>query len=473
MLMTRPHGLPISWDMASIPFSRLASAPILLGIAFVATLFLVAESGYKRIQEAGIVISAAEDRQGLLARYLRLVLDAESAQRAFLLTEDPRYLRNFDPAVRGLEPLLNRIVAGLNESRLTEDAANAQALRTTTGRKVGEMQASLRLYGEAGRDTALTLVDTDLGQKAMTDLRHQLQDLYDHEAERLIAAREASEKDLRTSRFLLGAAAALSLILVIMLGALLARDARRRELETLELTSRNRELDRTVQQRTAMLFHLSSSLQKVAEREKAALARELHDELGGLLVATKIDVSWLRRRIDDGSEASKLRWERVLRCMDEGLTLKRRIIESLRPTLLDNVGLIAALRWLVDESLRRSGLTCEEQYPDTLPELSADARIAVFRVVQECLMNIMKHAKAKSVLLVVTANDKELSVTVRDDGIGIDEKRIETPQSHGLLGMRHRIDSLGGQISVRSLGSGVGTECSFTLPLERIQNTGT
>ena len=68
-----------------------------------------------------------------------------------------------------------------------------------------------------------------------------------------------------------------------------------------------------------MLFHLSSSLQKVAEREKAALARELHDELGGLLVATKIDVSWLRKRVDDGSDASKLRWERVLRCMDEGL----------------------------------------------------------------------------------------------------------------------------------------------------------
>ena len=130
---------------------------------------------------------------------------------------------------------------------------------------------------------------------------------------------------------------------------------RRREKATEVLDARNRELDRTVQQRTAMLFHLSSSLQKVAEREKAALARELHDELGGLLVATKIDISWLRKRVDDGSEATKLRWERVLRCMDEGLALKRRIIESLRPTLLDNVGLVAALRWLVDESLRRQG----------------------------------------------------------------------------------------------------------------------
>ncbi len=335
------------------------------------------------------------------------------------------------------------------------------------------MQTSLRLYGEVDRASALQLVNTDIGQRAMKDLRHELRELYDHESERLAAARASSERDLQTARVLLGAASFLSLVLVILIGALLGRDIRRRADEAVQLAERNRELDRIVQQRTSMLFHLSSSLQKVAEREKAALARELHDELGGLLVATKIDVSWLRKRIDDGSEANKLRWERVLRCMDEGLTLKRRIIESLRPTLLDNVGLVAALRWLVDESLRRAGIACEEQYPEPMPELSPDARIAVYRVVQECLMNIIKHAKAKSVLLRITANERELSIVIRDDGVGIDESRIETPQSHGLLGMRHRIESLDGQLDVRSLGPGVGTECRFTIPLERIRDTGT
>ena len=425
------------------------------------------------MHDAGLAISAAEERQALLSRYLRLVLDAENAQRGFLLTEDKRYLRTFDPAVRALDPMLNRIVEGLRESGFEADAVKAEQLRTITGKKLGEMQTSLRLYGEVDRASALQLVDTDIGQRAMNDLRHQLRELYDHESERLAAARTSSERDLQTARVLLGAASFLSLVLVVLIGALLGRDIRRRADEAVQLAERNRELDRIVQQRTSMLFHLSSSLQKVAEREKAALARELHDELGGLLVATKIDVSWLRKRIDDGSEANKLRWERVLRCMDEGLTLKRRIIESLRPTLLDNVGLVAALRWLVDESLRRAGIACEEQYPEPMPELSADARIAVYRVVQECLMNITKHAKAKSVLLRITANERELSIVIRDDGVGIDESRIETPQSHGLLGMRHRIESLDGQLEVRSLGPGVGTECRFTIPLERIRDTGT
>jgi signal transduction histidine kinase len=459
--------------MAKPDNSPLPFAPILLGAAFIATLFIVAESGYKRIHETGQIISAAEERQELLTRYLRLVLDAESAQRGFLLTEDPRYLRGFDPAVRALDPLLNRIVAELDSSGYSEDARKAQNLRTLAGKKVGEMQTALRLYGEVSREAALQLVGTDIGKRSMSELRIELRALYEAEATRLAAARASSERDLQTSRVLLGAASFLSLLLVVLVGALLARDIRRRDLEAERLDARNRELDRTVQQRTAMLFHLSSSLQKVAEREKAALARELHDELGGLLVATKIDVSWLRKRVDDGSEDGKLRWERVLRSMDEGLTLKRRVIESLRPTLLDNVGLTAALRWLVDETLRRQGVACEEQYPESMPELSADARIAVFRAIQECLMNIVKHAHAKSVLLRVTASDDEMSVIVRDDGVGIDEGRIETPQSHGLLGMRHRIESLGGTLSIKSLGRGVGTECVFTLQLERIRATGT
>ncbi|HKX58070.1 MAG TPA: CHASE3 domain-containing protein [Steroidobacteraceae bacterium] len=459
--------------MTPQPASRLSYAPILLGIAFIATLFMVAESGYKRIHEAGLMISAAEERQALVSRYLRLVLDAETSQRGFLLTEDPRYLRGFDPAIRALDPMLDRLVAELRESGFEEDANRAQNLRSITGQKINEMQSSLRLYGEVSHAAALQLLDTDIGQRAMTKLRHELRELWNLETQRLEEARASSEKDLQTSRVLLGAASFLSLILVVLVGALLGRDLRQREAVAENLGARNRELDRTVQQRTAMLFHLSSSLQKVAEREKAGLARELHDELGGLLVATKIDVSWLRKHIDDGSETAKLRWERVLKSLDEGLSLKRRVIESLRPTLLDNVGLVAALRWLTDETLRRQGITCEEQYPESMPELSPDARIAVFRVIQECLMNIVKHAKAKSVLIRLTLEGDLLSVVVRDDGVGIDESRIETPQSHGLLGMRHRVESLDGSMTVKSLGTNVGTECRFSLRLERIRNTGT
>src|SRR4029453_15676572 len=144
--------------MPNVPLSRISYAPILLGVAFIATLFVVAESGYKRLHEAGQVISAAEQRQELLTRYLRLMLDAESAQRGFLLTENTRYLRGFDPAVRGLDRLLGRLATALRETGHQDDARKAEAIRTVAGKKIGEMQTSLRLYGEIGHDAALQLL---------------------------------------------------------------------------------------------------------------------------------------------------------------------------------------------------------------------------------------------------------------------------------------------------------------------------
>ncbi len=455
--------------MRTVAAARLVYAPLLLGIALIGAMFLVAESGHSRLRNATAVIAASQQRQAQLSRYLQLLLDGESAQRGFLLTEDTRYLSEFDPAIRRLDPLLDEIVGDYRDAGLEPEAVRIDRLRKLTGIKVGDMLGSLRLYGERDRNAALALVNTDIGQKTMAELRELLQRQYDHEGARLRTAAEAWRTDLRNSRLLLIAATALSLVLVVLAGMQFARDMRRREHQHLELDERNRELDRLVRQRTQMLFNLSSRLQEVAEREKAALARELHDELGGLLVATKIDVSWLRRRCDDASEDAALRWDRVLRCMDEGLDLKRRVIENLRPTLLDNVGLVAALRWLVDESVRRAGLECRETYDEPLPELTPDARIAVFRVVQECLMNVIKHADARSIDVVVRSDDESLTVTIRDDGVGIDEERAAASQSHGLLGMRHRIEALGGQLLVRSLGAGLGTEFEFTLPWERIR----
>jgi signal transduction histidine kinase len=459
--------------MRSIIGTRLVYAPLLLGVVLIVATFLVAESGNFRMRNATSVVVESQLRQLNLSRYRRALVQAESSQRGFLLTEDTRYLRNFDPSVSRLGPLLDEITASFARSKLDGELANLQELRSLTGVKVGEMRGSLRLYGERDRAAALALIETDIGQKAMNDLNALVEAMQSAETSRRNEAIESWNNDLMISRVLLAITCLLSAGLIVAVGLLLAREIQRREDRSRALREQNQELDRLVQQRTAMLFDLSSNLQRVSEREKAALARELHDELGSLLVATKIDVSWLRRTLDDGSEGSKLRWDRVLRCLDDGLSLKRRVIESLRPTLLDNVGLVAALRWLVDESLRRVGVTCVEDYPDTLPEMSPDARIAVFRVVQESLVNVVKHANARTVHLTVQADERDFSVTIVDDGLGIEGDRLEVAQSHGLRGMRHRIEALGGVLRVRSLGAGVGTEVDFTLPIERVQQTGT
>lgn len=459
--------------MRSFISSRLVYAPLLLGVVLIVATFLVAESGNVRLRDATSVIVESQDRELNLSRYRRSLVQAESSQRGFLLTEDPRYLRDFDPAISRLEPLLGSITASYERSDRTDELKQLEQLRGLAGVKIGEMLGSLRLYGERDRNAALALIDTDIGQKAMVELNGLVDSMQSTESARRAEAIAQWRRDLTTSRVLLAITCLLSAGLIVAVGMLLAREMERRDARAEALGEQNVELDRIVQQRTAMLFDLSSNLQRVTEREKAALARELHDELGGLLVAAKIDVSWLRRTLDDGTENSKLRWDRVLRCLDDGLSLKRRVIESLRPTLLDNVGLVAALRWLVDETLRRANIACVEDYPEDVPEMSSDARIAIFRIVQEGLVNVVKHANARTVNVTVWATDKDFSVRIRDDGLGIDQERINVPQSHGLRGMRHRIESLGGMLNVHSPGAGAGTEIEFSLPLERVRQTGT
>ena len=148
----------------------------------------------------------------------------------------------------------------------------------------------------------------------------------------------------------------LNVVLLTAAAGLIYRHLHRRAQQTAELRSQKQRLEREVTERTRELAELSTHLQSVSEREKAGLARELHDELGGLLVGARMDISWAEQHLQPGDVDLKHRLNRVQQNLSAGIDLKRRIIEELRPTLLDNVGFIAALRWQMKESCVRAGL---------------------------------------------------------------------------------------------------------------------
>ena len=152
--------------------------------------------------------------------------------------------------------------------------------------------------------------------------------------------------------------------------------------------------------------------------------------------------------------------------------MKRRVVEELRPTLLDNMGLFTALRWQFKETCRRAGLKCSERIPDSEPKFNPDAAIGVFRIAQEALTNILKHAEAKSADLVIDINRENFVLRVSDDGKGIPPNRLQTITSHGLASMRHRIMALGGSWEVRSPAAG-GTILTAIIPLSRMLVTET
>jgi signal transduction histidine kinase len=217
--------------------------------------------------------------------------------------------------------------------------------------------------------------------------------------------------------------------------------------------------------RETELSELAANLQTMAESEKILLARQLHDELGGALVGAKMDLAWLRRRIGSTDPEVVGRWERLERALETGIAFKRRVVEQLRPTLLDNLGFYAAARWLVDETCGAAGLKAELDLPAPEPLLSKDVGIALFRVLQESLHNVTRHAHASLVTISMRMERPEnvVQLSVKDNGVGLSADRLRALGSHGLGSMRHRMRAVGGQFCVHSV-SGQGTEIAVMAP---------
>jgi len=184
-------------------------------------------------------------------------------------------------------------------------------------------------------------------------------------------------------------------------------------------------------------------------------------------VAARMDLSWLQQRLPTSDPGIEQRFKRIHESLSAGVDLKRRVVEELRPTLLDNMGLFAALRWQFKETCRRKGLQCTESIPESEPKFSPDAAIGVFRIAQEAMTNILKHAEAKSADLAIGIDGSALFLRVSDDGKGISTSRLPTDTSHGLASMRHRIAALGGTWDVRSPKTG-GTVVTASIPLVRM-----
>ncbi len=222
----------------------------------------------------------------------------------------------------------------------------------------------------------------------------------------------------------------------------------------------------SLDERAAELSELAANLQTMAESEKVLLARLLHDELGGALVGAKMDLSWLRRRIGSTDPDIVARWDRLERALETGIAFKRRIVEQLRPTLLDNLGFYAAARWLIEETCAEAGLESDLHLPLPEPLLTKDVGIALFRILQESLQNVARHARATGVTIKVRIDRAKhvLSLTVADDGVGISPERLRALGSRGLGSMQHRMMAVGGQFRVQSV-PGQGTEIEVAVPI--------
>jgi len=214
------------------------------------------------------------------------------------------------------------------------------------------------------------------------------------------------------------------------------------------------------------LRELSAHLQNVREEEKAAIAREIHDDLGGTLTALKMELYWLGRGLPADRDPVPFsgRIESMSQLLDNAVGVTRRIITELRPTILDDLGLLAAIEWQAAQFQKRTGIECRVNCLGDKGGLDKRRATALFRIFQEALTNVARHSGATRVEVVFYHDDAEVMLKIRDNGCGISEKRTDASIPYGILGMCERTDQLGGMIGFDNSPEG-GLEVTVILPL--------
>ena len=238
--------------------------------------------------------------------------------------------------------------------------------------------------------------------------------------------------------------------------------------KTIELENTNDQLEKEIiehKQIEQQLRHLSARLQSVREEERKNIAREIHDELGQQLTGIKMDLSWLHKKIDyEAPIELQDKVKALIALIDTTIKTVRKISTELRPGLLDDLGLIAAIEWQCSEFEKRNGIKCIFNTCLDDADFGTTISTEVFRIVQETLTNVLRHAQATVVEIQLALDERNLNVEITDNGRGITEAEIQNTTSLGLLGMGERAKILNGTFSINGQ-PGTGTTVSLQIPL--------
>jgi PAS domain S-box-containing protein len=236
-----------------------------------------------------------------------------------------------------------------------------------------------------------------------------------------------------------------------------------------DITDRKRavqELELSRQQ----LRKLSAHLQSIREKERTRIARELHDELGQLLTAMNTDIILLKNKIPAGQTVLSDRVHNLSSLVDLTMKTVKQIYMGLRPGMLDHLGLTAAIGWQAEEFSRRTGIACKVSFSPEDMVIDPDLATTVFRIFQETLTNVQRHAEATRVTVRLKATNDRLEFVVKDNGKGITHRQMEKPDSFGLLGIKERVYHWGGKESIVGK-SGLGTTITISIPLPKAGET--
>jgi signal transduction histidine kinase len=428
------------------------------GAALVVSLMVSSHWQFSLSMNALAALQSHRDRIDRIDALLIDLLDAETGVRGYIVTGNESYLEPYRKAL----PDIGRLMPDLRQDARgdADETAVVEALAAHVERKLAVLAEAVA----SRKAVAVSEEKVGPGKAAMDDIRHLLGRLKQGAEVDAISLITESSKAIGITRWVNLVLGMGAMLLLIALFALILRQFRLRTQIAQLLQGENQRLEAEVSSRTLELSTMAWYLANVSEVEKGRLARELHDEMGAILTSAKMDTSWIARKLDATTMgAIRERFDRLVTQLNSGIALKRRIIDNLRPPLLEELGLTASLQAMVDEARASSGLQFSFAGPQAEPVLSADKSLALFRIAQESLTNVRKYAQAKSVRIDLSLQDGSVRLAIEDDGRGFDPASVSG--THGIAGMRFRVQMFRGRFDVDT-APGKGTRVVVEIPLK-------
>lgn len=437
--------------------------PFVLPMALVAGLamFFISEGSYWQSQDNISDLRGLTAVRQNLVTLERALADAESGQRGYLLTGRGEFLQPYQDSRRtSLEAL-----AALDQHFVDDAAPGAlmSELRAASLTTLDELDETVRLMKAGQKLAALHLVINGAGTPAMDRVRALTGQLMREQITMRQSANSALDRTLLLSRY---GVAALSMVLMLALVLYLRKSdalATAQDAQKQELQAANDRLEAEVMQRTTQLTNLMRHMLNAREDERHRLARNLHDDLGALLTAAKLDAARIRSRLGDTEPEAQARLADLVGKLNSSIALGRSIIEDLRPSTLSHLGLAATLGFLASDFSHNAGIPVHSHFEPV--RLKPGVELVVYRVVQEAMTNLSKYARATQVWITLVPSPTQpgmVNVSVRDDGVGFDASAA-SQSAFGLLGMRFRVEAEGGTLQVHSQ-PGQGTLIQASLP---------
>lgn len=446
---------------------------LLLALALLVAMLTIIVSDYwiVKIQKQNARIALVRSHIFEANQLKENLFRAESAQRAYLITLDEGFALPFDYAInnarKSIDSMQTTIATMLSGDALKMSLNAIQNMSSSLEAKTAEMTLTLNLVKSGKIEEAKTIVKLGDGLDEAEKLVSLSEDFINKEKQILNNLEESRKRTILLTRIAIvfGSIILISLV-VIVISQQLKELSIRGELHD-KLAAENERYENEIKKQRKLLYSMALDHQADSERERQKLARDLHDELGSILTAAKMDISWTMKKVSEHYPEVTEKLKKTNKYLDQGIEFKRQVVQDLHPSMIASFGFWPAIQTFTEEVAARNRWQLNLELPAGEPQLNETISLIAYRVIQESLNNASKYAKASEVSVHMLQDEKYLKIEITDNGVGTDLESLgET--THGLSGMRHRVLAIGGHFEITSKsGNGMFTHALLPLDIDK------